>query len=118
MNEDILKNKNIHSYYKRNDKRWFDIQNTLLKVTVALTEVANMCLLADNQNKIIQSKDVVTKVIDAITLLGKVHHQVTFERKERLKSALSEDYKTLCEQDHSGSKFLFGDDLTENVKKG
>ena len=57
------------------------------------------------------------KTIDAITLLGKVNHQMTFERKERFKSALSEDYKTICEQDHFYSKQLLGDDLADNVEK-
>ena len=51
----------------------------------------------------IHSKDVV-KAIDAITLTGKVNHQMTFERKEKWKNALPEDYKTICEQDHSESK--------------
>ena len=57
------------------------------------------------------------KTIDAITLLGKVNHQMTFERKERLKSALLKDYKTICEQDHFYSKQLLGDDLADNVEK-
>ena len=57
------------------------------------------------------------KAIDAITLLGKVNHQMTFEKKERLKNAMLEDYKTICEQDHSGSKQLLGDDLADNMKK-
>ena len=42
---------------------------------------------------------------------------MTFERKERLKNALSQDCKTICEQDHSDSKQLLGDDLANNVKK-
>ena len=42
---------------------------------------------------------------------------MTFKRKERLKNALPEDYKTICEQDHSDSKQLLGDDLAENAKK-
>ena len=25
LNEEIIKNKNIHHYYKRNDKQWFDL---------------------------------------------------------------------------------------------
>ena len=25
LNEEIIKNKNIHYYYKRNGKRWFDL---------------------------------------------------------------------------------------------
>ena len=55
--------------------------------------------------------------MNATTLLGKVNHQMTFERNERLKNDLSEDYKTVCEQDHCDSKQLVGDDLADNVKK-
>ena len=117
LNEEIIKNKNIHHYYKRNDKRWFDLQNIVLKATSAVVEIANLCLEADNKNEVIHSKDVVVKAIDAITLLGKANHQMTFERKERLKNALSEDYKTICEQDHSDSKQLLGNDSADNVKK-
>ena len=65
----------------------------------------------------IHSKDVVVKALDAITLLRKANHQMTFERKEILKNAFSEDYKTIFEQDHSDSKQMLGDDLVENVKK-
>ena len=72
---------------------------------------------ADNKNEVIHSKDVVIKTIDAITLLGKVNHQMTSEIKERLKNALSEDYKTICKQGHSDSKQLLGNDLVDNVKK-
>ena len=82
-----------------------------------MVEIVNLCLEPDNKNEVIHSKDVVVKAIDAITLLGKANQQITFERKERLKNALSEDYKTICEQDHSDSKQLLGDDLADNVKK-
>lgn len=34
-----------------------------------------------------------------------------------MKNALSEDYKTICGQDHSESKELLGDNLADNVKK-
>ena len=112
LNEEIIKNKNIHHYYKRNDQRWFDLQNTS-----AVVDIASLCLEADNKNEVIHSKDVVVKSIDIITLLGKVNHQMTFERKERLKNSLSEDYKTISEQNHSDSKQMLGDDLPVNVKK-
>ena len=117
LNEEIIKNKSIHYYYKRNDKQWFNLQNIVLKATSEVVEIANLCLEADNKNEVIHSKDVVVKAVDAITLLGKSNHQMTFQRKERLKNALSEDYKTICEQDHSDSKQLLGDDLADNVKK-
>ena len=50
LNEEIIKNKNIHYYYKRNDKRWFDLQNIVLMATSSVVEIANLCLEADNKN--------------------------------------------------------------------
>ena len=82
-----------------------------------MVEIVNLCLEVDNKNEVIHSKDVVVKAINAITLLSKANHQITFQRKERLKNALSEDYKTICEQDHSDYQQLLGDDLADNVKK-
>ena len=51
------------------------------------------------------------------TLLDKVNRQMTFERKELLKNALLEDYKAICQQDHSNSKQVLEDDLAAHVKK-
>ena len=83
-----------------------------------MVEIVNLCLEADDKNEVIHSKDVVVvKAIDAITLLGKANHQMAFERKERSKYASSEDYKIICEQGHSDSKQLLGDDSADNVKK-
>ena len=69
LNEEINKNKNIHHYYKRNEKRWFDLQNIVLKATSAVVEIANLCLEANNKNEVIHSKDVAVKAIDVNTLL-------------------------------------------------
>ena len=93
------------------------LQNVVLKAAAAVVDIANLCLEADNKNEVINSKYAVVKFIDPLTLLGKMNHQMTFERNERLKNALPEDYKTICEQDHSESKELLGDDLANNVKK-
>ena len=98
---------------KRNDKRWFDLQNVVLKASAAVVDIGSLCLEADNKNEVIHSKDVVVKAIDAITLLGKVNHQMSFERRERLKNILLQDYETICEEDHSD----FRDDWADNVNK-
>ena len=55
------------------------------------------------------------KVIDSI--LGKVNHQMTFDINEILKTALSEDYEIIDEQDHSECQQLLENDFTDNVKK-
>ena len=82
LNEEILKNRNIHSYYKRNDRRWFDLQNLILKLSSAVMNIANICLDADNKDSLIESKEVVVKAIDAITLLERASKQIRFKRKE------------------------------------
>ena len=79
--------------------------------------IANICLEADNKDQLIQSKEVVVKAIDAIILLGRASKQITFKCKEQIRSAMSEDYQSICDQDHSSSKLLLGDDLTENIRK-
>ena len=89
----------IEGDYKRNYNRWFDPQIIVLKATSAVVEIANLCLEADIKNVVINAKDVVVKAIEAITLLGKANHQMTFEKKEGLKNVLSEDNKTISEQD-------------------
>ena len=73
-----------------------------------MVDIVDLCLEANNKNELIHSKDVAVKAVDVITLSGKVTRQMTFESKERLKNALREDYKTICEQDHSDSKRLLG----------
>ena len=46
-----------------------------------MVDIANLCLEAGSKYKVIHSTDVVVKVIDAITLLGKANHQMK-ERKD------------------------------------
>ena len=60
--------------------------------------IAIICLDADNKGRIIESEEVVVKAINAITLLGTASKQITFERKARIRSALSEDYRSICNQ--------------------
>ena len=38
MLNEILKNKDIHTYYKRDEKRWFYLQNVVLKATILLPQ--------------------------------------------------------------------------------
>ena len=83
LNEEILKNKNIHSSYKRIDRRLFDIQNLILRTAAAVTDLANICLDAHNKSRLMQSKDVVVRFIGTITLLGRANQQITIERKDR-----------------------------------
>ena len=117
LNDDILKNKNIHYYYNRNDTKYADMQQLLTQACTAVINIANNCLEADKSNIIVESRALVTKAADAITILGKLNTMLTNERKTRLKPALSESYQSLCDQDFSQSVYLLGDDLPEELRK-
>ena len=54
---------------------------------------------------------------DSVTLMGRAHKQISTERKERLKPVLNEDITTLCNKETSDSKYLFGENLLENMKE-
>ena len=69
LNDDVIKNKNIHYYYKRNDKRLADLQGTIVSATAEILQLAHTCLEADRANTVINSKTVVAKAVDALTLL-------------------------------------------------
>ena len=56
---------------RSNDRTWFDLQKFILKTSTAVMNIADICLDADNKDRLTESKEVVVKAIDAITLLGR-----------------------------------------------
>ena len=43
--------------------------------------------------------------VDFVTLMGKAHKKISAERKDCLNSVLMEDFKTLCHNETSDSKY-------------
>ena len=56
LNDNILKNKNIHYCYKRNDKKYADMQQLLTQACTAVINIANNCLEIEKSNKIVESR--------------------------------------------------------------
>ena len=100
------KNKNMHYYYKRNDKKYANMQQLLTQACTAVMNIAKNYLEADKSNKIVESRALVTKAADALTIMGKLNTMLTNERKSKLKPTLSESYQSLCDQDFSQSVYL------------
>ena len=63
----------------------------------------------------IHSKDVAVKAKDAITLLGKVNHQMTLDESKDCKMFCLKIIYYLRERPFKSKQFL-GDDLANNVK--
>ena len=56
LDDDVLKNKVIHYYYKRNDKKYADMQQLLTQAYTAVINTANDCIETDKSNKIVESR--------------------------------------------------------------
>ena len=93
------------------------MRQVLTRACTAKTNITNNCLEADKSNKIAESRALVTKAADAITIMAKLNAMLTIERKTRLKPALSESYQSLCDRDFSQSIYLLGYGLPEELRK-
>ena len=119
LHEAVAKNRKIMPFQKRGDKRLLDIQNGLIFATSAVLERADELILAQNQNEIRPPnlKKVMGHTVDSITLIGRVHKQISTENKDRLKPVLNGDNKTLCDKETSDSEYLFGENLLKSMKE-
>ena len=63
LNEDILKNKNIHYFYKRYDKRLTDLQGLVVSASAAVVNLTNGFINADKHNTVVDSNVVVANAI-------------------------------------------------------
>ena len=117
LNETVAKNRKIMPFHKRADTRLQDIQKGLVFATSAALEIADELILAQNENRPPNPWKIMGHTVDSITLMGRAHKQISAECKERLKPVLNEDIKTLRDKETSDSKYLFGENLLENMEE-
>ena len=119
LNSEIASNRKILPYHKRADKRMADIQRAIKSGALAVLEMADTALKyvdGPNDNQHVDTKKFVSLGIDAITVLGKAVHMISTERKEKLRPALNEDIRSICDNDYTTSDYLFGDNISESIK--
>ena len=117
LNEAVAKNRKFMPFHKRVDKRLSDIQKGLILATSAVLEIADELILGQNENRPPNLRRVMGHTVDSVTLMGRAHKQIPAERKERLKPVLNKDIRTLSDKETSYSKYFFGENLLESMKK-
>ena len=71
-------------------------------------------MLAQNENRPPNLRNVMAHTVDSVTLMGRAHKQIS---AERLKPVLNEDIRTLCDKETSDAKYLFGENLLKSMKE-
>ena len=106
----------VPPFARRNDVRASFQQDTLLRITGAITSSIEDLLKARKQQHISDYKTIIAKLFDAIVMLVYVNREFSFKDKEALKPNLSHEFKQVCSRNLKLGKFFFGDDLPDTSK--
>ena len=90
-----------------------DPQKSLTFVTTAVLKKTDEILTTSTESRSLDLRQVMGYSMASITLLGRVHKQISNEQKERLKPVLIEDIRGLCDKDTTSSEYLFGKILSK-----
>ena len=109
LNEAVAQNRKILPYHKRVDRRLSDIQKSISLATSAILQIANKTLKCQKESESsFDHKKVVSTAIDAISFMAKATHSLSAERRDRLKPALNEEVRSICDLEPTSSEYLFG----------
>ena len=99
------------------DRRLSDIQKSISLATSVILHIANERLKCQKKSESsFDHKKVVSTAIDAIYFMAKATHSLSAETGDRLKPALNEEVRSLCELEPTSSDYLFGENMNESLK--
>ena len=107
----------LHPYYIRQDRKYIELQETLMAVTTAVSSIANLALEADKNSEMVDTKQIVTHALNATTLLGCAHQKLNNRRKESIAPALPKEIREVCSSQREVTSWLFGNDLAQAIKE-
>ena len=117
LDEAVAQNRKILPYHKRVDRRLSDIQKSIGLATSAILQIANESLKCEKEfESSFDHKKVVSTAINAISSMAKATHSLSAEKRDRLKLALNEEIRSLCDLEPTSSEYLFEENMNESLK--
>ena len=102
---------------KTRDRKLQSFQKELVKAASLMTKIFNTLIAAKGDVKKLNIVDILTKMNDALALLGDLNYNIAMFRRNALKPDLKPCYQKLCAETVPLTKELFGDDLAKLVKE-
>jgi hypothetical protein len=93
------------------DIQFQHLHNSVIKGPILIAQMIDMICKSKNH-----TSDVIEKGMDALALFGQANKQLVMRRRDALKPDIQTDYGHLCSSTVPFSNFLFGDDMSKNVK--
>lgn len=100
---------------KSRDIRLCKVTNYAMKAMILLVKLLNDINDDKSKHKPTES-DISKTVFQALVCLSASNHQMSVNRRDLIKPVLKNDYAQLCSASTPVTTFLFGDDLSKNMK--
>ena len=115
INEEIWSK--LPSNAKRSDIKMSALQDTLVKVSSAIICSTDKLLEHREKKTIPNYKVLINPLLDSVALLGHVCTELSYKRRDALKSFLYQDFRLACARSRKPGKLLFGDDLPKTLQE-
>ena len=102
---------------RRENLRGVDSPPVQIGLMAVVSSIANLALEADKNSQTVDTKQIVTHVLNATTLLGCAHQKLNNRRKESIASVLPKEIRKVCSSQREVTSWPFGDDLAQAIKE-
>ena len=99
------------------DRSYMALQDALVTASSAVALSFDHILQFWEKKSDLDCQTIVARQIDAITLLGHVSTELSYQQKEALLPAIHPKYRGACGHTTKPSTLLFGDDLPKNMQE-
>ena len=106
----------LQSSVKRTDIKSSVLQDILLSVSSAIINAMEALLESKEKKALPNYKALLSNLTDPIALLGHVHKERSFNRRDALRYHLNPEFGQACSRVVKPSGFLFGDDLSKTIQ--
>ncbi|KAK3099174.1 hypothetical protein FSP39_000526 [Pinctada imbricata] len=107
---------NISSTARSGDLDYQKTQNVVLRAIGSIVNVVDNLLQKDPEGKDEHSTAMVDKLMESVSLLAYANEDLNQLRKNNIKNELNHDFRSLCSSQTPVTEYLFGDNISEQVK--
>ena len=99
---------------KSQDLRLANVQQTVVKVTIALTEATEKIIKV--KGKVDEKQKIISSLTDSLALLGHSTYELSLRRRDIMRLSINKELRALCNQQIPVTDFLFGDNVQSSLK--
>ncbi|KAK6179162.1 hypothetical protein SNE40_011582 [Patella caerulea] len=103
----------LNTFNRKQDIRMTNIQKTIQKAAIAITNTTEKLLKSDNLEG---NKKAIEMLTDALALCGHANYDMSLRRRELIRSALNPEFRSICSNQVPVTNLLFGPDLPKLMR--